>query len=279
MTASRLLTSLLLVLLLALAGCGGDDGDSGGGSESGGGGDDPAAVYADAVRKLDTLESGRLDAKLDTLLRLGGDQTINVAEKGTFDEGGGTKLPKFDIAIDVEQTGGEPQSTSAIHTGDEFYVRAQGSERYEAQGAKAAEELAKTYEREQGALEEGRIPLLSLTPADWAKSPKLEGTESADGVTVQRVVADLDVPAFLKDLETGKNSDIGMGVTLTENARELLEPGADVESAELVALIGEEDGQLRRLTANVDGKVAGGVKVDFDVQLTGLGEPQEISAP
>ena len=275
MTARRLLPTLLLVLLLTVAGCGGDDSESG--SESGSG-DDPTKLYADAVRELDSLKSGAIDAQLDTLLRLN-DQTINVSEKGVFADGGGTTLPKFDIEIDVEQTGGEPQSTSAVHTGDDFYVRANGEQKYEAQGAEAAEALSSTYEREQGELGAGRIPLLSLTPSDWAKSPKLEGTETFDGVSVQRVVADVDVPAFLKDLETGKESDIGMGVTLTEDARELLEPGADVKAARLVALIGEEDGRLRRLTANVDGDVGGGVKVDFDVQLTGLDEPQEISAP
>ena len=39
------------------------------------------------------------------------------------------------------------------------------------------------------------------------------------------------------------------------------------------------NGLLRRLTANVDGNVGGGVQVDFDVQLSELDEPQEISAP
>lgn len=70
-----------------------------------------------------------------------------------------------------------------------------------------------------------------------------------------------------------------MGVSLTKDARKLLEPGADVDKAELVALVGEEDGKLRRLTVSVDGNVGGGVKVDFDVQLSELDEPQEISAP
>ena len=278
MDLRRLIVTLPLVLLLALAGCGGDDSESPG--EGGGGGDgDAAAVYDKAISELDNLSSGKLDAQLDTVLRLGGEQTINVGEEATFAEGGGTTLPQFDLQINVEQSAGEPQETSAIHTGDEFYVKAQGASEYEAQGAEAVDALASTYEREQEALDPGRIPLLSLTPSDWAKSPEIEGTEDVGGVTVQRVVADLDVPAFLKDLETGKNSDIGMGVTLSDNARDLMKPGADVETAELVALIGEEDGLLRRLTAKVDGDVGGGVQVDFDVQLTELGEPQEISAP
>ena len=276
MNLSRLLTALLLVLLLALAGCGGDDSDS---ESGGGGGDDAQAVYDKAISGLDDLKSGKIDARVDTVLELGGRQEINVTEKATFADGGGTTLPKFGVEINVEQTGGESQETSAVHTGDDFFVKAQGAAEYEAQGPKAAENLAATYEREQGALDEGRIPLLSLTPSDWAKSPKIEGTTDFGGVKVQRVVADLDVPAFLKDLETGKESDIGMGVTLTQNARELMEPGADVKTKKLVALIGEEDGRLHRLTANVDGNVAGGVKVDFDVQLTELDEPHEITAP
>jgi hypothetical protein len=270
MNLSRLLSTLLLVLLLALAGCGGDD--------SGGDEADPTAVYAKAMGELDKLKSGKFDAQLDTVLKVN-DQTINVGETATFAEGGGTTLPAFDLQINVEQTGGQAQETSAVYTGDDFFAKAQGAEEYEAQGPKAAEALKSTYSREQEALDDGRLPLLSLTPSDWAKSPKIEGTEDFGGVTVQRVVADLDVPAFLKDLETGKNSEIGMGVTLTEDAAKLKEPGADVKTAELVALIGEEDGRLRRLTANVDGNVGGGVTVDFDVQLSELDEPQEIEPP
>ncbi len=124
-------------------------------------------------------------------------------------------------------------------------MRPNGSDKFQSQGKQALDTLTQTYEREQGKLEAGRIPLLSLTPADWAKSPKIDGTTDFGGEKVQRIVADVDVPPFLKDLETGKNSDIGM----------------------------------RRLTASVDGNVGGGVEVDFDVKMSELDEPQEITAP
>jgi hypothetical protein len=124
-------------------------------------------------------------------------------------------------------------------------VRPNGSDKFQSQGTEALDTLAQTYKTEQGKLEAGRIPLPSLTPADWAKSPKIDGTTDFGGEKVQRIVADVDVPAFLKDLETGKNSDIGM----------------------------------RRLTASVDGNVGGGVEVDFDVKMSELDEPQEITAP
>ncbi len=276
MTPSRLLPTLLVLLLLVLAGCGGDD-ESGSGNE--GSGEDAGAVYSDAIRQLDQLKSGKLDAKLDTVLKLGNEQTISVAEKATFTGEGGTALPEFELQINVEQSGGAPQDTAAVNTGDDFFVRQNGETEFKSQGAQAIDALKTTYKREQEELEPGRLPLLSLTPSDWAKSPKIDGTTEFEGVTVQRIVADVDVPKFLKDLETGKNSDIGMGVELTQGARELLEPGAKVSKAELVALVGEEDGKLRRLTAEVDGDVAGGVNVDFDVRLSELDEPQEITAP
>jgi hypothetical protein len=225
------------------------------------------------------LESGKLDAQLETILGMGTEQRIFISEKASFADGGEAKLPKFALVINVEQTGGDPQETLAVNTGENFYAKSQGAKEYEEQGAQAVDALESTYKREQEALEDGRIPLLALTPSDWAKDPKVEGTEEVDGVTVQKVVADLDVPAFLKDLETGKENSVGMGVTLTQNARKLLEPDADITSSSLVALIGEEDGQLRRLTAKVDGNVGGSVKVDFDVQMSELGEPQEIKAP
>lgn len=275
MTLSRLLPALSLVVVLALAGCGGDDESS---SDSGSGGEDAGAVYSEAVAGLDKLKSGKLQAQLDTVLELN-DQEIKVGEKATFSGEGGTALPEFDVDIRVDQTGGATQETEAVNVGDEFYVRPNGSTKFQTQGAQAVDALKTTYKREQEALDAGRLPLLSLTPADWAKEPKIDGTTDFGGVTVQRVKASVDVPAFLKDLETGKNSEIGMGVSLTKDARKLLEPGADVDKAELVALVGEEDGKLRRLTVSVDGNVGGGVKVDFDVQLSELDEPQEISPP
>ena len=281
MNLSRLFSAMALILVLALASCGGDDS-----SESGGGGGGESAeaangdeVYAKAMEGLDELESGKLDAELTTILRLGNEQRLFVAEKATFADGGAAKLPKFDLVINVEQTGGEEQETRAVNTGEDFLAMQQGSDSFESQGAQALDALEQTYKQEQDKLEQGRIPLLALTPADWLKSGKVEGTESVDGVTVQKVTGDLDVPAFLKDLETGKNSSIGMGVTLTQNARELLEPDADIKSKSIVALIGEEDGLLRRLTAKVDGNVGGGVSVDFDVQMAELNEEQTIEAP
>jgi hypothetical protein len=282
MNLRQLITTLPVVLLLALAGCGGDD-DSGGGGGGGGGGEsggDPNAVYTDAVRKLDQLKSGKIDAELDTELRLGTTQTINLTEKGAFSDGGGTTLPKFNVDIAVRQSTGQSQQTSAINTGDAFFVKQGTATEYQRQGGPAqVKQLQETYTKEQTELGSGRIPLLALTPSDWARAPKIEGTEQFQGVEVQRVVAELNVPAFLNDLETAKENEIGMGVTLTKNARQLKEPGADVKTKKLVALIGTEDGRIRRITGNVDGDVAGGVKVDFDVTLSELDEPQEISAP
>ena len=270
----RLLLVLSLVLVLGLTACGGDDK---GGSSEPSSSKDGATVYADAVSGLDKLESGRFDARLDTVLRLN-DSKITVTERGAFTEGGGTKLPKLSLAIGVEQSGGKPQKTDAVNTGEDFFVREDGATEFKSQGAAAVKQLSDTYAKEQGEIGQGRLPLLSLTPADWAKSPRVEGEETFEGEKVQRVVADLDVPAFLKDLETGKNAQIGMGVTLSDDARDLLEPGAKTKVADLTALVAE-DGTLRRLTAKLDGEAGGGVNVDFDVKLTELGEPQEIEPP
>ena len=278
MNLRHLAPALSSALLLAVAGCGGDDGGSSGSSGGEEKAADGGAVYAKAMKELDALESGKLDARLETILAVGAEQRIFVSEKASFTEGGAAKLPKFDLAIAVEQSGGEDQETLAVNTGEDFFAKSQGGE-FESQGAEAVQALETTYKQEQEALEEGRIPLLALTPRDWVKAPKVEGTEDLGGEQVQRVTGDLNVPAFLKDLETGKENSVGMGVTLTQNARKLLEPDADITTQSFVALIGEEDGRLRRLTAKVDGDVGGSVKVDFDIQMSELGKPQTIEAP
>jgi hypothetical protein len=268
-----------LVLLLALAGCGGDDGGGEIASTTPKAEQNGRAMYEKAVRELDALKSGQLDARLETVLRLGGDKRLFVSEKATFADGGGTTLPKFDLDIEVEQPDAPTQQTSAINTGEDFLAKQQGQTEYQSQGAQAVKQLESTYAEEQKALGEGRIPLLALTPGDWATAPTVKGTGDFEGEPVRRLESELNVPQFLKDLETGKNSSIGMGVTLTQNARELLEPGAKTKTADLIAFIGQEDGRLRRLIARVDGEAGGGVKVDFDLRMSGLDEEQTIQAP
>ena len=71
-------------------------------------------------------------------------------------------------------------------------------------------------------------------------------------------------------LETGRAVDQGWRVR---------KDGSRFWADVVITPIFEDDGRLRRLTANVDGNVGGGVKVDFDVQLSELDEPQEIKAP
>ena len=277
----RHLPALLLVLpLLALAGCGGgEDSEGSGGSAGAEQKDDAAAVYEKAVKQLDVIKSGRVSANLGTVLRFGETQEIKLAEKVYFTGEGGLALPKFQIGIDVVQANGEKQTTEVVNTGDTLYTRPQGSDAFQNQGEEAVAAMASTYRSEQQGLEEGRIPMLALTPSDWAKKPRVDGKAQADGVAVQRVVADLDVPAFLRDLEDAKGKNIGFGVSLSDAARKLLEPDAKVDKQELVALVGEDDGRLRRLTAMVDGDVGGQVIVDFDVKLTQIDKPQGITAP
>ncbi len=269
----RILALPLLLLALALASCGGGDDEGGGGQAA----KDGEKAYAEAVRGLDSVRSGAFDAHVETVLA--GGQRIDVRERGRFAEGGGLTLPRFSILITVEQSDGAPQRTAAINTREDFFVKQNGAARFVSQGAPAVKALEQTYRREQQDLGEGRLPLLALAPGDWAKKPRVEGTETVDGVQVQRVVADLDVPTFLRDLEKAKDADIGMGVTLNDAARGALEPKAKMRKAELVALVGEEDKRLHRLRATMDADVAGGVQVDFEVELTGLDEPQEIGPP
>ena len=273
------LAVLPVLLLLALAGCGGGEDSEGSGGGAAPPKDDAAAMYDKAVKELDVIKSGRVSANLGTVLRFGQTQEIKLAEKVYFTGEGGTALPKFQIGIDVVQANGEKQTTEVVNTGDRLYSRPTGSDTFQNQGEEAVAAMASTYRSEQQGLEEGRIPLLALTPADWAKKPRVDGTAQADGVQVKRVVADLDVPAFLRDLEDAKGKNIGFGVSLSDDARKLLEPGAKVDKQELVALVGEDDGRLRRLTAKVDGDVGGQVIVDLDVKLTQIDKPQEISAP
>lgn len=269
----RNLALALLLVSLALSACGGGDDKE----DKPSGGEGAAKAYADAIRSLDDVRSGRFEAHVEA--ELAGGQRLDVQERGRFDGGGGLDLPRFSLLFVTEQSSGAGERSAAINTGEDFFVKQNGAPRFVAQGADAVKALADTFRREQQELGEGRLPLLALGPADWAKEPKVEGSETVDGVPARRIVAKLDVPTFLRDLERAKNADIGMGLSLTAAARQVMEPGAKMRKAELVALVGEQDKRLHRLSATMDAEAAGGVKVEFEVVLRELDEPQEIAAP
>lgn len=262
-----------IVAAVVAAGCGGDGAPGPGGTAPG---RDAGALYADAARKLDTLRSGTLDARVSLDIGRSADVMLALREQATFDGARGLRLPEAEVEVQVREQG-RRQDVAIVTTGEGVFVR-RGQTPFRAQGADALEQLRDGYRSEQRSLGSGRIPLLALTPGDWARSPRIEGSGEVDGASARRLVARLNVPTFLADLEVAHKADTGFGVELTGAARRLLEPGAAVRTAGLVALI-DDDGRLRRLTATLVGGDRAPVRLDLDIRIGEPGEPQDIEAP
>ncbi len=275
-----------LVALAALAGCGGSGEQT---SERTG---DPRALYEQALRDLDDVGSGTLDADLEARLSFGSTQTLRLTEDGAFNGLRGTAFPDYELELTASESSGDEELTEVVHLGDSLFLKPPGADAFERQTGELVERNAQVYAQETAALPPGRLPLLALTPADWVEDDlRVDGEESVEGRTATRLAGTLALSAFLLDLERAKRNQFGLGLELTQDARRLLdEPASEQDQATITALV-DEEGRLRRLEVALAGDVApapsaaedpelvGRVEVDLTVALDELGQPQDITPP
>lgn len=289
----------LLVLAALVAGCGGQSGDGGQGGQ---GGQSPApdanAALREAILALDDVGSGRFAAELQAKLSIGVQQQITLTEEGAFAGLRGTEPPRYDIELSVTEAsalgGGEPQQTrseetAVVFTGDALFIRPPGEEAFQRGGGRVAARNGEVYTSETQALEPGRLPLLALTPVDWYTDARFAGEAPGGG---RRIEATLELRPFLTDLEVGEDNQFGLGLTLTQDARRLLDASAqDVDEADVRAVV-DGEGRLAELDVALDGNVVSGpgqsgeapgelgrVQVDLAWSLSEAGESQQIEPP
>ena len=281
-----------LVVLVALTGCGGSE-ESAPEAPEPAGTQDPRALYEQAVRGLDDVGSGTLDADLEARLTFGATQTLTLTEDGAFNGLSGTDFPDYALELTAsESSDGDEELTEAVHLDEDLFLKPAGADAFQRQTGDLVERNAEVYEQETAALPPGRLPLLALTPADWVEDDlRVDGEESVEGAPATRLAGTLALRAFLLDLETAKRNQFGLGLELTQDARRLLDaPTSEPDEATISALV-DEEGRLRRIEVALAGDVgpattgAGGseglgrVEVDLTVALDELGQPQVITAP
>lgn len=281
-----------LVGLLALAGCGASDEQPTGTSQPART-QDPRALYEQAVRDLDDVGSGTLEADLEARLTFGATQTLTLTEDGAFNGLRGTAFPDYALELTArESSGGDEELTEVVHLDESLFLKPAGADAFQRQTGEVVERNAQVYAQETAALPPGRLPLLALTPADWVDDDlRVDGEESIEGRPATSLAGTLALRAFLLDLETAKRNQFGLGLELTQDARRLLDaPASEQDEATIEALV-DEEGRLRRLEVVLAGDVApaptgagesealGRVEVDLTVALDELGQPQDITAP
>lgn len=249
---------LLAALLAVVAGCGGDDASA------------PASRAAEADRVLEQtftqdkrLDSGRFSARL----RLDGPQPTTIAVRGRFATRGAGRTPAFEL--DAEAAG---RRLGAVSTGERGYLRRDG-QAYAVPPALFAQ-FASGLAQSAGRPGAGTRATLGLDPRGWLRDPRIAGETTVGGVRTTRLTADLDGARFLSGVRALLERLRGLG--LGDNAGPLPAAGA-VRGGRVELDTGVQDRTLRRLA--VRAPLAGGGPASLEYTLTGLNEPQDITAP
>jgi hypothetical protein len=254
------------------AGCGCGAGEGG----------DPDVTLGQTAAKLGDIHSGELDFRLSVEPKGNDTERVGWEVKGAFELGGGGRAAQFQV--DYTQRRGDEDATVAVTlTGGKAYV-ALGDETYEMPSARgrALTEVGTALSGGQG--------LGELDIRAWLEDPQLSDGEDVGGYPTDRIRADLDVAATVRDLlalaaKTGSGS---LGALTDADAKQLSDA---VDHASVDVLTGKDDRLLRRLHLELDlgldvpgpfraalGSVAG-AGVDLTLMIEHPNEAVSIQTP
>ena len=125
--------------------------------------------------------------------------------------------------------------------------------------------------------------LLGINPTAWLTNVKDEGEAQLDGVTTKHVSASVDSAKLVRDIAPLARQG-GANVNLPAGFDEQI--AKIVKNAEVDIFVGQEDRILRRLQVSLDldassvgGSQAGRARINFDLRLSDVNKPQDITAP
>ena len=190
-------------------------------------------------------------------------------------------MPLFAFKLKAN-TGDATFSAGAVSVGDRAFLT-QGNQAFRvpqplfAQFKQARRQIA-SYAGGATASEPG---VLGLDPRSWLTNVKDEGTAQVDGVTTKHVSATVDAQKLVKDLLPLARQG-GASVNLPSNFDQQV--GKVVKKAEVDVYVGQQDQILRRLNVALDLDLGqnsqfGQPRVRFDLNLTDVNKPQDITAP
>jgi hypothetical protein len=271
--------ALALALALALAACGG-----------GGNSEDPQQVLQQTFSNPTSIESGTfdLDLKLETS---GGENpgTFEAKLGGKFASQGTGRFPKFDIDASVRAESGSQTLSGAgglTSTGDQAFVSFQGTNYAVPQ--QLYDEFTTTYAQLQGQNSSTKsgslLKSLGITPADWIKDLKNDGTEDVEGTKTIHISGSADVPKLVEDLKAiAQRAGSAVG---NVNLQQLEQLNGVVQSGDIDVYSGEDDKLLRRFQIHADLKPPPGtpgapdsLSVEFQINFADVNNPETFTAP
>ncbi|HZO58733.1 MAG TPA: hypothetical protein VFB51_03480 [Solirubrobacterales bacterium] len=238
-----------LAAVLGLAACGGDGGS---GSD-----ENATTVINETFSSRKNVNSGKLDMSVTAQLEGTGaaaqlDDPVTIKLAGPFQSRGKDALPEVDLDLSVSG-GGQTFTAGALTTGEAAFISYQGTD------YRVPDNQFRRYKRqiERDAKRDNQdnsfsFAQLGINPRDWIENPKNEGTQDVGGAKTIHVSADVNVAAFVDDLDNVLRRASSLGVQnqqlpqdLTERQKKQLEEA--IQDVRFDLWTGEEDKILRRI--------------------------------
>ncbi len=286
------LAALLVASLasIALAACGS--------SSSAGSSADASSLLKETFAGSHRINSGNLNLTLTVdpsgSSTLSGPITLSFG--GPFESQGAGKLPQSSFKVSVSAMG-KTGSLRILSTGSSGYITLQGTS-YQLPKAtfhKLESSFSQLGPSGGNANSSSTLGKLGIQPLRWLVNPTVVGSENVAGTATTHIRANVNVPAFLTDVDTflRKASSLGVAKRSTASAglsaatrneieREVKNPTFDVWT-------GNDDKTLRKLRIGVllpvsgqASSVLGGMRsadIGLNLQYANLNQPQTITAP
>jgi hypothetical protein len=277
-------------VLLGVAACG---------SDGGGGDEDASAVINQTFSSKKDVNSGKLDMNVSAQLEGTGaaaqlDEPVSIKLAGPFQSRGEDALPEVDLDLSVSG-GGQTFTAGALTTGDSAFISYQGTD------YQVPDDQFRRYKRqiERDAKRDNKsnnftFAQLGINPRTWIKDPKNEGTEDVGGAKTIHVSADVDVAAFVDDLDNVLQRASSLGVQNQQLPKKLTQKQKDqieksIQDVRFDLWTGEEDKILRRievefgfevpkdLRSDTQGVERG--KVEMALEIADVNKEQTITEP
>lgn len=280
---------------VGLAGCGGSDGET----ASAGSSTDAKTLLVNTFQPSDDgskIKSGTIEIKISGQMTGKTPLDGSASAKIAIDEGKDGELPEFkaDVAVDGQQKGGQKFELSAggTYTGGRFYVNYDGEDYDvgEELSKRAVSSMQQAIKQSSGKGDQQQlVGQLGLNPETWLTDPKVDGDEKIGGVDTYRITGGVDVKQLVPDiLDAARKAQslTGTGATgqkvPTVTDAQLDKVAKDIEQLDVTIWTGKDDKILRQL--KVDLKLKDNDSKDtldgaIQLTLTGVNEPQDISAP
>ena len=178
----------------------------------------PSTVISETFSGKKEVNSGKLNMNVTANIEGTGaaaalNEPVSLKLAGPFQSRGNDALPEVDLDLSVSG-GGQTFTAGALTTGDEASSATRAPTTRcptTSSGATSARSSA-TRAATRSSSNSFDFAQLGINPRDWIKDPKNEGTEEVGGAETIHISADVDVAAFVDDLDDVLGRAASLGV-------------------------------------------------------------------